>query len=101
MIAGWHKIDGLSPTTACYNIDGELHNDDGPAIIHSDGAISYYVNGICHRIDGPAIIRIDASVEWYINGYRISEKVNDWLLENNISYPFDEETKMLFKLRFL
>ena len=47
---------------------GQLHREDGPAIIWANGAKHWYKNGKCHRKDGPAIIREDGSLEWYKNG---------------------------------
>lgn len=48
--------------------NGQLHREDGPAIIWANGDKHWYKNGKCHRKDGPAIIREDGSLEWYKNG---------------------------------
>ena len=47
---------------------GELHREDGPAIIWANGDQEWWINGKCHRKDGPAIIREDGSEEWCLNG---------------------------------
>lgn len=47
-----------------------------------------------HRDDGPAFIG------WWICGINITTEVNEWMKENNITYPFSDEEKLLFKLRF-
>lgn len=51
------------------NKRGELHREDGPAVIYNDGTLVWYVNRDRHREDGPAVIRGDGA-EWYINGRR-------------------------------
>ena len=57
--------------------------------------------GQLHRIDGPAIEWASGSKSWYINGQHVTEEVNNWLNENNITYPFDEDGLFQFKLRWL
>lgn len=44
-----------------YYVNGNLHNDTGPAIqyVSEDGKLlsqEWYVDGVCHRIGGPAVI---------------------------------------------
>jgi len=51
-----------------FNEKGELHRDNGPAIILSDGSVEYYQNGKCHREDGPAIIDANGTRCYYQNG---------------------------------
>ena len=41
---------------------GQLHREDGPAVVEADGTVRYLVGGILHREDGPA-------VEWAISKY--------------------------------
>ena len=52
------------------NGEGQLHREDGPAVIYADGSQEWYINGDLHREGGPAIINADGSQEWYINGKR-------------------------------
>jgi len=77
-----------------YNKRGQLHRLDGPAIIFTDGAESWYKNGKRHRIggpsgswpnggqcwyqndklhrlDGPAFIDEYGTEEWWINGKEV------------------------------
>jgi hypothetical protein len=71
-----------------------FHRDDGPAIIYPDGA---------RRIQGFTIHRDDEPNnrnQWFINDHPITANVRAWLAENNISYPFTDEEKVLFKLTF-
>ena len=48
--------------------DGELHREDGPARIHSNGTKVWYKDGKLHREDGPAVIKKDGTKRWYLNG---------------------------------
>ena len=41
------------------NKQGELHREDGPAVIYADGKKVWYINGKLHREDGPALIYAD------------------------------------------
>lgn len=51
--------------------DGELHCEDGPAVIHSDGYEGWYQYGTLHRDnDLPAVINPYRGKEWWINGKR-------------------------------
>ena len=47
------------------NSSGQLHRDDGPAIVHPDGRQYWYRNGQLHRDDGPAIVYPDGAQYWY------------------------------------
>lgn len=52
-----------------YDDQGELHNDDGPAIITPQGYKAWYKHGDRHRVDGPAVIDPhDGSKEWWFEG---------------------------------
>ena len=56
-----------------YNIAGQLHRTDGPAIEWADGTKWWYQNGLLHRTDGPAVELADGGRVWYINGEELSE----------------------------
>ncbi len=47
---------------------GELHRDDGPAVIWPDGKQEWYRYGERHRDDGPAEVWPDGSLVWYVDG---------------------------------
>jgi len=51
-----------------YNINGQLHREDGTAIEYPDGAKRWYINGQLHREDGPAVENINSQNFWYKNG---------------------------------
>lgn len=58
----------------------------------------YDSDGLEHNQDGPW--RIPSPV-WMIHGHNISDEVNEWMKENDITYPWDKETQVLFELRFV
>lgn len=47
---------------------GQLHREDGPAVIEKNGHKEWYKNGKRHREDGPAREWSNGQKEWYING---------------------------------
>jgi hypothetical protein len=69
-----------SDTIEKYNDQGQLHCDDGPAILYKNGDKSYYKNGKRHREDGPAI-------EW--------SSINEYYIDNILytKEQFLEKTK--------
>lgn len=57
------------------NAAGQLHRDDGPAVIFNIGYKAWWVNGKRHRTDGPAIEYISGcEQQWYINGQHLTEE---------------------------
>lgn len=68
----WYKIHFQILTSNKYRklffMRGELHREDGPAVIREDGTKAWYQNGKSHRVNGPAVIREDGAKFWYING---------------------------------
>jgi hypothetical protein len=62
--------------TEYYNEQGQLHREDGPAIIFSNGRKQWWINGKLHRVDGPAIEWSDGSKSWFLKGEKYSEQ--DW-----------------------
>ena len=67
-----HREDGLAiiwkdGTQYWYKNDNR-HREDGPAIIYPDGDKRWYIHGKRHREDGPAVIFPDGSQQWFING---------------------------------
>ena len=63
------------------NEKGEVHRNDGPAVIHKDGSKHWYKNGKRHRIDGPAIEWGNGAKEWYQNDdlHRDDGPAIEWL----------------------
>ena len=57
-------------TRMYYNSAGQLHREDGPAVVWCDGTHKWWQNGKLHREDGPAIVRTDGYREWWQNDQR-------------------------------
>ena len=51
-----------------YNAAGQLHREDGPAVVWRDGSLEWYHNGLRHRDVGPAAEYPDGTRLWYLNG---------------------------------
>jgi hypothetical protein len=68
-----YKVKVSDSKTEWYNLNGELHREDGPAIEFDDGDKYWYINGERHREDGPAIEYADGDKSWYINGELLTE----------------------------
>ena len=83
-----------------FTLNDKYHRDDGPAIIHPNGRQEYWLHGKPHRIDGPAYISVDGTPYWYVDGVDITDQVSAWVTEHNISWPFDDNTRTEFILRF-
>jgi hypothetical protein len=77
-----HRLDGPALITKYYGgdydgdckeqwyIHGQLHRDNGPAVINSGGFKEWYIHGKRHRLDGPAISSIYGDEKygsWYVN----------------------------------
>jgi hypothetical protein len=55
-------------------LNGDFHNEDGPALIYDNGSKHWYLHGERHREDGPAIEYYDGTMFWYLNGKRYYSK---------------------------
>jgi hypothetical protein len=58
-------------------VDGELHREDGPAVVFANGERMWYKHGRLHREDGPAVEKRmgwDVKDRWYENGIKIKPK---------------------------
>lgn len=52
-----------------HRLNGELHREDGPAIIWPNGSEFWFLNGVEHREDGPAKTFTDSgAMMWFLNG---------------------------------
>lgn len=67
-----HREDGPAAIetdgTQWYYWKGKIHREDGPAVIEPNGRREYRQNGQFHREDGPAIIRSDGTQMYYQEG---------------------------------
>jgi len=53
--------------------DGKLHREDGPAVTEPDGSQYWYQNDRLHREDGPAVVWPSGTMEWWHNGKNITK----------------------------
>ena len=51
-----------------YNALGQLHCEEGPAVIWHNGDCDWYYNGQLHRVGGPAVVWGSCAHSWYHNG---------------------------------
>ena len=87
-------------------LNGQIHREDGPAIIEADGSESWFLNNQRHREDGPAYIGADGTQVWYLNGKRHREDgpaiiwadgTKQWWLNSRYytEHKFNEKIKLL------
>lgn len=69
-----YRVKVYKDRTEWYNLEGQLHREDGPAIEWGNGDKEWYLNGKLHREDGHAVEYVDGAKFWYLNGRQISEK---------------------------
>ena len=97
-----HREDGPAIIwvggTQVWYVNDQLHRIDGPALIRASGTREWYINGQRHRIDGPAIIRADGRQHWLVNGKNITDEVEQWAKEREITWPWDDEAQVEFLL---
>jgi len=84
--------------TQCWYLDDQLHRTDGPAVIRANGTKEWWVNSRLHRLDGPAWIDVGGTQFWYVKGQDITEPVLSWMKHRAVSWPWDDQTQMLFLL---
>ena len=60
-----HPLEDEDGITRWYTDDGELHREDGPAVIRQDGSKEWWQYDQIHRVDGPAVERADGTKAWY------------------------------------
>lgn len=68
------------------NENGELHRDDGPAVISPHGGKIWYRNGKKHREDGPALIANNLAEIWYRNGVKHRDDGPAAIYQNGIEF---------------
>jgi hypothetical protein len=69
-----YRVD-ISPITGTrryYNSANQLHRDEGPAVIYTNGIVSWWQDGQLHRIDGPAVER-GSQGRWFLFGVEYTE----------------------------
>ena len=69
-----YKVKVYSDKTEWYNLNDQLHREDGPAIEWANGDKYWYLNDKLHREDGPAVECANGNKYWYLNGQYLTEK---------------------------
>lgn len=71
---------------------GKRHRDNGPAIICSDNSTEWWLNDKLHRENGPASIYSDGTKQWYIHGNELTEEQFNQILDKKKLNQKLEET---------
>ena len=99
-----HRTDGPAVIGADggqeWWVNHQLHRTDGPAVVRADGYQAWWVNHQLHRTDGPARIWANGDQEWYINHQDITNEVKAWMETQDVTWPWDSSTQILFVLTF-
>ena len=97
-----HRLDGPALIYAnghqAWYVNGQRHRLDGPADIWANGSQAWYVNDQLHRLDGPAVIYANGTQEWWVNYQNITTQVEAWMQTQAVTWPWDDQTQMLFQL---
>jgi len=75
-----YRVYVYQSKTEWYNLEGQLHREDGPAIEYSNGDKHWYQNDKRHREGGPACEYHKGDTSWYQNGklHREDGPAFDW-----------------------
>ena len=78
-------------------LNGERHNEHGPAIEYANGTKYWYLNGKLHRVDGPAVEYADGERSWYLDDvyYTESEYKTEVARRHNEFYTCDGKTVVI------
>jgi hypothetical protein len=101
----WHRVAG--PAVICpdgrqwWYLHNVRHRVDGPAMIDPDGTQAWWQHGRRHRAAGPALTYPNGDRYWMVQGNDITEAVEDWMRDNDVTWPFTESQQMEFALRWL
>jgi hypothetical protein len=68
------KTTEIKDGSIFHYLNGVPHNEDGPAIMHPNGATSYHIHGKFHRENGPAVEYADGRKSYYLNGIKYDEE---------------------------
>jgi hypothetical protein len=70
-----------------YDKEGQLHNDNGPAVIYANGDKVYYKHGLIHREDGAAFEGQNGYKAFWLNGVKY-RRLNEYKIAtiNNEHY---------------
>jgi len=57
-----------------YNLEGQLHRGNGPAVEYVNGDKFWYIEDQFHRLDGSAVEFRNGGKFWYVKGYYYTEE---------------------------
>ena len=57
-----------------YTHSGQLHREDGPAVILKTGSKLWFQNGELHRTTGPAVALTNRTTTWWIHGVQYTKQ---------------------------
>jgi hypothetical protein len=71
-----------------WSLYGQLHREDGPAVVRENGTQIWYLNGMMHREGGPAMQTNDGHKAWYIKDHlhRTDGPALEWANGDKIWY---------------
>jgi hypothetical protein len=80
-------------------INGNIHREDGPAYISPNGNQIWYKDGNIHREDGPAYILPNGYQSWWLNDKDITNDITNWAKDRNIDLNnLSDNDKMVLKI---
>lgn len=62
-----YRVKVFENKTIWYNLEGQRHREDGPAVEWASGDKAWCLNDQLHREDGPAIEYVNGDKEWFLN----------------------------------
>ncbi len=64
------KVSNTEMTIALiiFRFNGQMHRDDGPAVVYANGRQEWWCHGKLHREGGPAVMIPNHHVNWFNNG---------------------------------
>jgi hypothetical protein len=78
-----------------WQLDGEYHREDGPAVIWQGGSKEWCLHGALHRTDGPAGEYADGELCWCLYGTGMA--FEEWLRQTT---GLTDEEKVMMKLTY-
>lgn len=98
-----HRTDGPAVVGADgrllqWWVNGKRHRSDGPAIISKHQGEQWWLNGVRHRTDGPALTDPNGRQSWWIQGKDMTNQVNLWMHNKEVTWPWDADTQAEFVL---
>jgi hypothetical protein len=70
---GYDEVRYLGKGHAEYRLRGELHRENGPALITKEGDEHWFEHGRRHRIGGPAVVTRNGAEQWWLHGIRAED----------------------------